>query len=364
MKEFTSILNIKSISLDTTDMPESEMLYFDIETTGFSVSNTMLYLICVAYQQGDKYYITQWFADSSDSEIDVLKAFINFAKGFKALITYNGNGFDIPYIAQKCQMYSLDFCPDDYISIDIYKSILPLKSIFKLENLKQKTMEKFIGINREDKYSGGQLINVYNKYLAANDDRLLYLLLTHNKEDVMGLIAIKNIINYTDIYSGNFEINNIELRSYVNANSLEKKEVVVELNLSNILPVRVSYGNDVFYITAYDRTAKVSIGVYTDELKFFYPNYKDYYYLPEEDRSIHKSVAFYVDKNYRTKARAANCYSKKTGTFLPQYKEIISPYFKIDYYDKVCYFEYTEDFTSNKDLIKQYICHIISILFK
>ena len=42
-----------------------------------------------------------------------------------------------------------------------------------------------------------------------------------------------------------------------------------------------------------------------DTLKYFYDNYKDYFYLPKEDTAIHKSVATYVDKDFRQKAKTA-----------------------------------------------------------
>ncbi|MGN1186854.1 MAG: hypothetical protein ACI4R6_00030, partial [Lachnospiraceae bacterium] len=69
-----------------------------------------------------------------------------------------------------------------------------------------------------------------------------------------------------------------------------------------------------------------------------------------------------VDKNFRTRAKAANCYSKKTGCFLPQYDEIICPYFKIDYYDKTKYFEFTDEFKNDKDAVKKYFLHIMTHL--
>ena len=69
-----------------------------------------------------------------------------------------------------------------------------------------------------------------------------------------------------------------------------------------------------------------------------------------------------MDKNFRTKAKAANCYSKKTGTFLPQYKEVITPFFRIDFYDKISYFEYTDDFSENTEDILKYCHHIFSTL--
>ena len=51
--------------------------------------------------------------------------------------------------------------------------------------------------------------------------------------------------------------------------------------------------------------------------KYFYPDYKNYSYLPDEDYAIHKSCAIYVDKAHRVPARPETCYTRKTGEFLP-----------------------------------------------
>ena len=65
---------------------------------------------------------------------------------------------------------------------------------------------------------------------------------------------------------------------------------------------------------------------------------------------------------YRTKAKAANCYSKHTGSFVPEFDEIISPYFKIDYHDTVLYVETTSEFLYNTEQISAYTRHIIDHL--
>ena len=52
-------------------------------------------------------------------------------------------------------------------------------------------------------------------------------------------------------------------------------------------------------------------------LKLFYPNFKDYYYLPIEDTCILKSIASGVDKPYRENATKETCYTKVSGRFLP-----------------------------------------------
>ena len=51
-------------------------------------------------------------------------------------------------------------------------------------------------------------------------------------------------------------------------------------------------------------------------LKFFYKDYKNYFYLPNEDMAIHKSMATFIDKDKKIKATKDNCYTKITDTFI------------------------------------------------
>ena len=83
--------------------------------------------------------------------------------------------------------------------------------------------------------------------------------------------------------------------------------------------------------------------IYSGELKHFYKKYRNYYYLPQEDRAIHKSVAAFVDRGHRTRATAATCYQKASGLFLPQPAEIITPVFRRSYDDRTLWFRLDQD---------------------
>ena len=356
MKEFTNVIKIENPDLIKNSV------YFDIETTGFAPASTNIYLIGCIYEKDGNYYLSQFFAEDVMDEAELITSFFDIIKDYSNLIHYNGSGFDIPYIIKKCDFLGIPCDFNGINSIDIYKAIQPVKSLFKLPNLKQKTIEEFFNIKREDKYSGGELINVYNSYLKKPDNELLDILLCHNREDVYNMTTICPIMNYSCLLEDGFKVESIYDKDSHTTNMLPKKEIYITLKTDKNVPVRTSIGNDKFYFTIYRNTARVCIQAYTDELKYFYPNYNDYYYLPNEDCAIHKSVAFYVDKNFRTKAKAANCYSKKTGVFLPQYSEIITPYFKIDYFDKISYFEYTDEFKSDTTLICKYVNHILKTL--
>ena len=328
-----------------TDIPEEKIMYFDIETTGLSPKTSFVYLIGALYLSDDGYVLKQWFADTLDCEKEILSNFMEFSHNFEMIIHYNGAGFDIPFIIKKCEIHNIPCDFSGIKSFDIYKKISPLKKLFSIDNLKQKSIEAFLNIKRMDMYSGGELINAYYEYLQKKDDKLRELLLLHNHDDVLGMQKIMPIVNYECLVSGGFAPVSKEI---------EADKFSIELTLDSFLPKRISGGNNNFHFTACKNTAIIDVRIYNGELKYFYPNYKDYYYLPDEDKSIHKSVAFYVDKNFRTKAKAANCYGRKTGMFLPQYEEIITPYFKIDYYDKITYFELSDENINDDVKIKEY----------
>ena len=92
----------------------------------------------------------------------------------------------------------------------------------------------------------------------------------------------------------------------------------------------------------------------------FFPDYKDYYYLPEEDTAMHKSVACFVDPSHRQKATAQNCYVKKEGIFLPQTEERFLPSFRSSYKDRISWFEYQTDLTQDEEAFSSYIHSLIS----
>lgn len=342
----------------------SDVVFFDIETTGFSANTTSLYLIGCVYYKDNSWQSISWFAETPAHEKEVIANFFEFIKDYKAVIHFNGDGFDIPYLLKKVSIYNMPYTFSDKSSIDIYKMISPLKHILKLENLKQKSIEKFLGINRNDKFNGGELISIYNHYVTSPNLYDYNTLILHNKEDIAGLINILPILSYYKIISKKFEVVSTSIITENIDVTYMPKTLCITLRFDSPFPKRISFSYEEFSFSAMGNTANVKVSIYTNELKYFFPNYKDYYYLPYEDTAIHKSVAFYVDKDFRTKAKAANCYSKKSGRFLPEYEELITPYFKIDYFDKKLYFELTDEVLSNLDTMYKYVCHIFDILLK
>ena len=332
-------------------------LFFDIETTGFLAKNSHLYMIGVLYVnlETNTFQTIQWFSNEKNDESDILLAFSSFIKNYNTLIHFNGKGFDIPYLEAKAKM--LDLCIDfnNLQHIDLYKSAYKLKKFIKTENIKLKTLEQFFGLNRDDMFSGKDLISIYDEYIQKNDKILKEFLLLHNYEDLKGMLTTLNILAYEYIFIGKYNYSSI-------MHNEENNEIIIELVLSSPVSTRVSYSSDNIYMTVYDNKLKLLIKTYEGELKYFYDNYRDYFYLPKEDMAVHKTLATYVDKEFKEKAKKSNCYIKKKSLYLPQFDAFITPLFKNEYKDNISYFELTKDFLENEAAILEYTNHILKHL--
>ncbi len=341
-----------------SDTLKDNVLFFDIETTGFSPDVSSLYLIGCLYFKEDKWNLVQWFADDYISEKSILIEFFEFLRSFKVIVHYNGTGFDIPYLLKKCKKYNLSFNFNEIESFDLYKKITFLKPILKLKNLKQKTVEEFLGILREDPFDGGELISVYcdymkNKIFSKSYKEQLEALLLHNKEDLFGLFACSNMLRYQDFFNGAFQV--VETKIY-------EDHFHIRLLLEHSLPNNLTFRQESYSLTVIEDIVDIELLIVQDTLKYFYKNYQDYYYLPQEDTAIHKSVATYVDKAFREKAKLSTCYTRKEGLFLPQYEDKITPAFQRDYKSKPYFFELTESFISDSSSVKSYLVDLFQTI--
>lgn len=332
--------------------PPEELLVFDIETTGFTAEHTALYMIGCAYYENHQWKICQWFNQDGQSEKSILEQFFSFMSHYKYMITYNGDGFDIPYLSKKAACYKLGNPFADKESIDIYKQIRFLKEHLHMENMKQKSVERFLGIHRLDKYSGGDLIKVYQDYVKLPVKTNKQLLLQHNYEDLEGLLDASSMLAYCRLKAGCLLVRKMSVR---------QNRLLFSLELEYPLPRRITLGINDIMITGFQKEATINAPIYTEELKFFFDNYKEYYYLPAEDMAVHKSVASYVDKDYREPARKETCYLRKQGYFISQIDEGILSGYKRSYAEKESFIELTDSFLQDLNLLHAYARHIIRL---
>ncbi len=370
-------------------------LFFDIETTGLSAATAIVFLIGAVRKCGNGWQLTQWIAQRPEDEPELLQAFFDAAAMCDTLIHFNGTTFDLPFLRERvkrvcnipsesssakstgeCEIADSDssaVLPFRYnlnskASTDLYQKFRPLKNALGLSRMNQTTLEQFLGWPRKDRLSGKQMISLFQKYTASQESKLLDLLLLHNHDDLLGMTDLLRLNAYSMLFDGQF--------AFVSASILQdgpspalrlcltlKVPLPQEFTLSvpcSFLSGRTGHSassetvssvpdsfpcpGSVLYCTlaASDTQAVLSIPGFQGELRHFFPNYREYYYLPMEDQAVHKSVGAFVDKEYRIPARPENCYVKKSGLFFPQPEECFSPAFKSSCESKELFFVCSE----------------------
>ncbi len=341
---------------------DPDSLFIDIETTGLSPAKAHIYMIGLIYIQDDEPVFEGLIAETPSDEEYILKAFLDIVSGYRMLIHFNGTTFDLPFIVSRCRAYDLTFDPGAYESLDIYRCISHYKRLLGLNNCKQKTVERFLGFDREDTYSGGELIDVYQRYTASKDDGLYRILFTHNYDDLCGMYNILPVVAYGRMGQDIPDSIDTDISEYKGYDGLIHKELLIRYTLSLDIPHPVSSSLQGIFLSVRERNVLIKVPVYEGELKLFYNDPKEYYYLPEEDIAIHKSVSAYMDKRFRQPATAGNCYTRLTGTFLPQFSEFFIPVCKSSYESKDLYFEFGTDKACDIPFLQRYVGHILKYL--
>lgn len=314
------MLTINKVFPEKT-IPEKtdSFLFFDIETTGFSKDNTILYLIGCGYFIENGFQFIQWFNDNGTSEEEILLAFHDILKQKDwQLVTFNGNSFDIPYLKRHYELNELPCDIESFPSLDFYQFLKPFQSLFQMTHGKQKDWEHFLELYREDTYDGGQLIAVYKEYLMNKEEALLHNLLLHNEEDLLGMKYLLPLFSYRMLLS-----KDLSLIKVSPGESLFEKgtgSIAISCKLPLALPKPLNFSTSIGSISTDKNDSSIliiSLPYIEETLKHFFKDYRNYYYLPEEDRAIHKSVGCYVERKFRRAAKASTCYIKKEGIFLP-----------------------------------------------
>ncbi len=153
--------------------------------------------------------VTQFFAESvrtTEDEESMLSALEEALADIDILVTYNGRQFDLPYLEKRRQRtglaamrarYDLDLLPIVRYCTDIGKFV---------PNLRQKTLEDFCGLwdGRTDEISGRESITLYYDYLNSRDDALKDKILLHNRDDIVQLFRLTDVLRRADMHKAAF----------------------------------------------------------------------------------------------------------------------------------------------------------------
>lgn len=377
--------------------------------------------------ENGNWLLTQYLADTCADEPALLEVFFACAQKFHTLIHFNGTTFDLPFVKDRAQKCQLTHTLEQMQSLDLYQKFRPLKKLYSLDRMNQTSLETFLGWEREDRLTGKHMISLYQTYMASGETKVRDLLLLHNHDDMIGMTKLLELTAVLMLMEGEIDIVaeaegievNTETDSKVNAaiaaktgsdsiictkadtdggikpdavakvctgNRMYPEDAAndsmaaameiatcthtlhLHLRLKKAIPSPFTLSKEIapgisISLSAQETHCTLIVPLLQGELKYFFKDYKNYFYLPLEDQAIHKSVGAFVDKELRQPAKPATCYIRKQGTFIPQCELLFEPAFRTCYQDKLTYFEYKDSLFENSKQLLSYIQSMLSLLF-
>lgn len=282
-----------------------DSIFVDIETMDLTPDTMPVYLIGTAVFTGEGAESTLFFAENTDAEKDILTAFLDMLNGHSTIITFNGATFDLPYLSKRCKKHKLAFNPQDYEHIDLYRRVRPMKDLLGLSHCRQKDIELFLGISREDTMSGGDLIPVYKRYCKNPNETDHELLIRHNADDVAGMPLLLPILTYSGLSGA--ALSDISFAFDESAGRF-----LVHAAMDRMVPAPIRIRDHDVYLIIEETQLKCAIPLHDGKLRYYFDNPKDYVFLPGEGKVIPKKLADAIPKADKRPAAPEECFAEVT----------------------------------------------------
>ena len=217
--------------------------------------------------------------------------------------SFNGISFDIPFLIERGKIHGIHSTfLNTKKQIDLFREMKPLRHVLSLENAKQKTFERFLHIQRNDQYDGGQLIEIFYDYLDDATVETENLLWTHNLEDVIGMYQLLPLIAYKKML--NPEASPTTTFEYLS----KSNELFILQEMDFFIPNPLSYRFQHYYLSMEKNKRKLLISLEEKDYRLALSPLSDYMYVESEDIVIPKVLATTMDKSNYCKATKKNCF--------------------------------------------------------
>ena len=174
-------------SLQALTSSPAGVVYLDLETTG--LRNTPLFLVGLMYSEGEDLIVDQLFARDYTEERAVLSFVSRILARREIMVTFNGNTFDIPFLADRMSFHSLPMrIPRTHVDL------LPIsRSLMKgrTPNHRLQTLELYVlGRKRTGDIPGSEIPAAYHEFVRTKDARQMAAVIHHNRLDLLSMLEL------------------------------------------------------------------------------------------------------------------------------------------------------------------------------
>lgn len=173
--------------------PMEDAVFVDLETTGLSRgTGTYAFLIGVGRFTQDRFRLRQFFLRDFHEERAVLTALVGELEHARALVTFNGRGFDWPLLETRATMNRIRLPRLPHLDLlhparRLWRATMDRCRLSRLE-------EEVLHLHRKDDVPGAEIPQLYFTFLETGDAEPLTDVMTHNRLDILSMAALAGYI--------------------------------------------------------------------------------------------------------------------------------------------------------------------------
>jgi uncharacterized protein YprB with RNaseH-like and TPR domain len=174
---------------DEGSVDARRLVFLDAETTGLAGgTGTYAFLVGAGYVEGDDFVVAQFFMRDFDDEGALLAALTPLLEGATGIVTFNGAGFDLPLLETRYVLARLRWHPLAHVDL-----LVPARRVWArcLPDCRLTTLERdVLSFARRHDVAGHEIPGRYFGFLRHGNARVLEPVFTHNRDDVLSLVAL------------------------------------------------------------------------------------------------------------------------------------------------------------------------------
>lgn len=290
------MINIIQELFSSNHFSSSTHCFLDIETSGLSKTNDFIFCVGIGTIKNDLFSIQQLVIQHKSEEKVLLEQLKEILSTFEKVYTYGGKHFEWPFILEKFNQYGMD------------TSFLSTLHLVDLKQAKQSRMdlETKIGFNRQQTIKGKELAKLNKLYLQDCNQTYETLILEHNKEELLSLLAIFDFTYFLN------HLHTLQLSKY----DFLEDGICFTLSPHKAYHLAFSFSKDdiVCNFDPLNNIVTLTLKAQSLLLKTYLPH-QDYFLV--EGELMHKSLAKLLPASMRQKATKSNCYLEQEGLYLP-----------------------------------------------
>lgn len=190
VKRYAGPLAVPPVLCGRPLRPEA-LAFFDLETTGLNPRwGDHVTVFGLLTLRGGEAELAQAFVEEKGEEPDGLRWLAGQVAAIEAVVHYNGDSFDLPFVRQRAKRHGLPDPLQRLTSIDLLPEARRRQAEWQCPDCRLETVQLHFGLPRTDTLDGAEVAALYKRWAESRGARLRDQILHHNADDLYFLAKL------------------------------------------------------------------------------------------------------------------------------------------------------------------------------